>query len=79
MWPVALLRLADGLDRGHDGTIQEVDVTLDGDTVRLAVRAEGDAELELWGVRRKRELFESVFKRRVEAVAPEREALTTNG
>src|SRR5204863_3424435 len=75
----ALLRLADGLDHGHTGNVSSVDVAIEPDVVRLVVRATGDAELELWGLRRKRELFENVFKRRVEAVAPEREALTTNG
>jgi len=39
---VALLRIADGLDRSHSGGVDGID-------------------LELWGLRRKRELFERVF------------------
>ena len=69
----------DGLDHGHTGNVSSVDVAIEPDVVRLAVGAAGDAELELWGLRRKRELFESVFKRRLEATAPEREPLATNG
>ena len=34
--------------------------------VLLRLRARGDAELELWGARRKRELFEKVFDRELE-------------
>jgi exopolyphosphatase/guanosine-5'-triphosphate,3'-diphosphate pyrophosphatase len=75
----ALLRLADGLDHGHAGNVERIEVAIEPEVVRLTVWAAADAELELWGLRRKRELFESVFKRRLEAVAPEREALTANG
>jgi hypothetical protein len=34
----------------------------------LRVHARGDAELELWGARRKRDLFERVFDRELELV-----------
>jgi len=37
--------------------------------VLLHIRASGDPELELWGARRKRELFERVFSREVEFTA----------
>jgi exopolyphosphatase/guanosine-5'-triphosphate,3'-diphosphate pyrophosphatase len=62
----ALLRVADGLDRGHSGVIDGIDVDLAGDRARLTVHSNSDADLELWGVRRKRELFERVFGRRLE-------------
>jgi hypothetical protein len=61
-----LLRLADGLDRGHAGVVDALDVDLLADRARLTVYAAGDADLELWGVRRKRDLFERVFNRRLE-------------
>lgn len=59
---VAILRLADGLDRSHLGTVRRVHVmrTRAGE-VTLGIEADGDADLQLWGVRRKRELFERVF------------------
>ncbi len=59
---VALLRLADGLDRSHLGTVTRVHVGRGpGGEVTLGIEADGDADLQLWGVRRKRELFERVF------------------
>ena len=67
----ALLRLADGLDRSHNGNVISVDATVDGDCVRLTVEAAKDAELELWGLRRKRDLFQKVFEHRLEASAAE--------
>jgi len=78
---VTLLRLADGLDRSHLGAVRHVHVSLGPDgTVTLAVAADGDADLQLWGVRRKRELFERVFERRVVAVElPELPLLVAGG
>ena len=64
----ALLRLADGLDRGHLQAVEGVGVDVRGGAVRLLVSSRGDCDLELWGVRRKRSLFERLFDRRVEAV-----------
>ena len=67
---LALLRLADGLDRGHAASVDavEVDLSTDG-KARLLLQAEGDVDLEVWGVRRKRDLFERLFDRRLEVVA----------
>jgi exopolyphosphatase/guanosine-5'-triphosphate,3'-diphosphate pyrophosphatase len=62
----ALLRVADGLDRGRSGAVGGIDVTLNGSRAQLLVKAEGDVSIELWGARRKRELFERVFDRRLE-------------
>ncbi len=63
----ALLRLADGLDRGRRGAVQAIDVSIGADLVVLRLEARDEAELELWGLRRRRELFEKVFRRDVEA------------
>jgi exopolyphosphatase/guanosine-5'-triphosphate,3'-diphosphate pyrophosphatase len=65
---VALLRLADGLDRGRAGTVEHVDVRVGPSLVVVEIQARGDAELELWGARRKRELFEKLFARDLELV-----------
>ena len=62
----ALLQVADGLDRGHAGTVDGVEVSVEDDRVELRLLATGDTELDLWGARRKRALFESVFGRRLE-------------
>ncbi|MHB8465890.1 MAG: Ppx/GppA phosphatase family protein [Acidimicrobiales bacterium] len=58
---VAILRLADGLDRSHLGTVRRVHVGSRDGAVTIGIEADGDADLQLWGVRRKRDLFERVF------------------
>jgi exopolyphosphatase/guanosine-5'-triphosphate,3'-diphosphate pyrophosphatase len=58
---IALLRIADGLDRNHAGSVEGIGVKLEDRRVRLLIHATGDIDLELWGLRRKRELFERVF------------------
>jgi len=59
---VAILRLADGLDRSHLATVRRVHCAVGkGGVVTIGIEAEGDADLQLWGIRRKRELFERIF------------------
>ena len=58
---IALLRIADGLDRSHSAAVEGVEVNVGERGVDLLVLASGDIDLELWGLRRKRELFERVF------------------
>jgi exopolyphosphatase/guanosine-5'-triphosphate,3'-diphosphate pyrophosphatase len=65
----AILRVADGLDRSRRGVLEDVRVNLGTDLVVLRVTANEDAELELWGARRRRELFEKVFQRELEITA----------
>jgi len=59
---IALLRVADGLDRNHAGSVEGIGVKVEDSRVRLLIQASGDIDLELWGLRRKRELFERVFE-----------------
>ena len=59
----ALLRLADGLDRSHCSVIQDLRCRFDGKKLRCILSARSDAELEIWGARRKMDWFESVFGR----------------
>jgi exopolyphosphatase/guanosine-5'-triphosphate,3'-diphosphate pyrophosphatase len=61
-----LLRVADGLDYGHTGSVQGVDVESDGGTLRVWARSADDIEIELWGARRKRGLMERTLGRRLE-------------
>ena len=68
----ALLRLADGLDRGRRGIVDGIDVQIGADLVMLRLHARDDAELELWGVRRRRDLFEKVYERELEATITRR-------
>ncbi len=64
----ALLRVADGLDRGRRGGVEDLDAFVGKDLVVIRLSAHDDAELELWGARRRRELFEKVFGRELELV-----------
>lgn len=65
----ALLRVADGLDRGHAGAVAEVRVAREDGTLRLVAvptPGAGDLRLELWGASRKAGLLEQVTKAKVE-------------
>ncbi|MEM9186940.1 MAG: Ppx/GppA phosphatase family protein [Planctomycetota bacterium] len=57
----AILRLALALDRTHQQQVQDLRCQVIDDRVEVAVKATGDAEVDLWAARRKVELFEQVF------------------
>jgi exopolyphosphatase/guanosine-5'-triphosphate,3'-diphosphate pyrophosphatase len=61
----ALLRLADGLDRSHSSVVTNLRCRIEDSQVRCSVTARVDAELELWGARRKKDCFNAAFKRDV--------------
>ena len=65
----ALLRLADGLDRGRASVVDDLEVRVGPALVVVKIHSHTDAELELWGARRKRDLFEKVFDRDLELTA----------
>lgn len=71
----AILRLALALDRTHRQQVKEVSCKVLDDRVEITVRADGDAEVDLWSARRKADLFERVFNRQpVFNVAVDRKA-----
>ena len=61
----SLLRIADGLDRTHFSLAQGVRVKF-GKQITIEVRLTGDAEMELWAAKSRADLFEQVFRRRVQ-------------
>ncbi len=61
----ALLRIADGLDRSHASVVSSLRLKVKKQKVDVRVRARSDAELEIWGARRKTDLFNEVFDRSV--------------
>jgi exopolyphosphatase/guanosine-5'-triphosphate,3'-diphosphate pyrophosphatase len=65
----ALIRIADGLDRSRKQVVGTITARVSPSLVLLRLQTEGDPELELWGARRKRELFEKVFDRELELTA----------
>jgi exopolyphosphatase/guanosine-5'-triphosphate,3'-diphosphate pyrophosphatase len=62
----AILRVADGLDRSRNQLVDGVDAMITPSLVLLRLRTVGDAELEIWGARRKRALLEKVLDRELE-------------
>ncbi len=58
----ALLRIADGLDRGHAGLVKDLQSTIDGDAVTIRLEADGDPHLELYAAERRADLFREAFR-----------------
>jgi exopolyphosphatase/guanosine-5'-triphosphate,3'-diphosphate pyrophosphatase len=65
----ALLRIADGLDRSRKQVVTGVRVRVSPSLVLVRLTTRSDPELELWGARRKRDLFEKAFGRELEVSA----------
>ncbi len=61
----AILRLADGLDRSHHQLVTGLRCELQNGEVVITVTTNGDAELEVWGARRKSRLLERVLRKKV--------------
>ena len=57
----ALLRIADGLDRSHASVIQSLSCKIGDNKLKCKVVARSDAEFEIWGARRKMDMFTTVF------------------
>jgi exopolyphosphatase/guanosine-5'-triphosphate,3'-diphosphate pyrophosphatase len=68
---VAILRVADALDRSHQQPVRTVRTRVRRGAVDLRVAARGPIELELWDAAREAGLFQRVFGRRL-ALAPTR-------
>lgn len=77
----AILRVADGFDRGHVGAVQTLKVRWLQRALRIApVPAKGvkSLRLELWGAHRKSQLLASIIGMPVEIVAPDGSVLSSN-
>jgi exopolyphosphatase / guanosine-5'-triphosphate,3'-diphosphate pyrophosphatase len=61
----ALLRIADGLDRGHYGNVRRLKVVRSGGKISIRLLTSADPELELWGARHKTEMFETLFHKQI--------------
>jgi exopolyphosphatase/guanosine-5'-triphosphate,3'-diphosphate pyrophosphatase len=71
----ALLRIADGLDRGYAQVVRSVRVRVPDKSdknVEVTLSTKGEPELEVWGARRKGDLFQEVFGKKLK-FAVERE------
>jgi exopolyphosphatase / guanosine-5'-triphosphate,3'-diphosphate pyrophosphatase len=75
----AILRVADGFDRGHAGAVSEIKVRWMERALRLTAvpaRAANNLRLELWGASRKSNLLAEVAGVPVEIVAPDGSVMT---
>ena len=64
----ALLRVADGLDRGHTAIVESLSAAMTPDRVEISVVprfADADLSLECWGGSRKADVLEKLTKREV--------------
>jgi exopolyphosphatase/guanosine-5'-triphosphate,3'-diphosphate pyrophosphatase len=77
----ALLRFADGMDRGHVAAVGALRVKLTNEALRVTLlEAEGatNVRLECWGASRKRHLLEEVLGRPIIVVAPDGTEITAD-
>ena len=77
----AILRVADGLDRGHVGTVDDVRVRWLQRAIRItptAVKGAGAPRLELWGAHRKSQLLAKLAGVPVEIVAADGTVYSSN-
>jgi exopolyphosphatase / guanosine-5'-triphosphate,3'-diphosphate pyrophosphatase len=76
----ALLRFADGFDRGHVSAVERLDVQWADDALRvqaLPVSGATTLRLDLWGASRKRQLLEDVLRHPVVVIAPDGSVVET--
>ncbi|MFO1464615.1 MAG: Ppx/GppA phosphatase family protein [bacterium] len=62
-WLAAILRIADALDRSHFSVVDGVEVKVKKKSVTFALRAQNDAEYELWDAKQKCDLFHKLAGR----------------
>jgi exopolyphosphatase / guanosine-5'-triphosphate,3'-diphosphate pyrophosphatase len=75
----AILRVADGFDRGHAGAVEEVKARWMERALRLTAvpaRSGGNLRLDLWGASRKSNLLAELAGVPVEIVAPDGSVMT---
>ena len=58
-----ILRVADGLDRGHKSLIKNIDINLKNGNLEFILKVDDGVvpELEIWGASRRKQLFEEVY------------------
>ncbi len=59
----AILRIADGLDYPHTGSVQDIRCDISADEVRCSVTGSGDLSIEKQRAQGKADLFRQVFEK----------------
>jgi len=62
-----ILRVADGLDRGHSSTVSDINFEKNGNEINMFLKPENssDLTLEIWGANMRKELFEESFNLKI--------------
>ncbi|HKI47110.1 MAG TPA: Ppx/GppA phosphatase family protein [Balneolales bacterium] len=63
-----IIRVADGLDRSHYQNVKDIRLEVFSDKIIITLFPKHDAELEIWGASRKKELFEDTFNRKLQII-----------
>jgi exopolyphosphatase/guanosine-5'-triphosphate,3'-diphosphate pyrophosphatase len=63
----AILRIADGLDRGHNAVIKDIEILKEEKAFQFALKTDVNVnpELEIWGANMRKDLFEEVYGKKV--------------
>jgi exopolyphosphatase / guanosine-5'-triphosphate,3'-diphosphate pyrophosphatase len=70
IWKLAaLLRIADGLDRGHYANVAQLKTITRRDTISIRLFTQTDPALELWAARHKTDMFELAYDRLIKFTA----------
>ncbi len=74
----AFLRIAEGLDRSHNGVIAHAKLrAVDKRNARLEIQATGDCQLEVWGVQDRLRVLEKILGRSVKLKVQTKTVATT--
>jgi exopolyphosphatase / guanosine-5'-triphosphate,3'-diphosphate pyrophosphatase len=65
----AILRVADALDRDHEGRVRSVSCEIDDTLVRINAAGSAESETALWRIEERADLFQEEFGRRIEVIA----------
>jgi exopolyphosphatase/guanosine-5'-triphosphate,3'-diphosphate pyrophosphatase len=64
----AILRVADALDRNHDGRVRSLSCEIDDSVVRLTAHCSRESDPEFWRVEERADLFQTEFERQIELI-----------
>lgn len=58
----SILRIADGLDRGYEGRVEDILIEKDGNKVSLTLVSDEDCSHEMYAIKMKKEAFEKFYE-----------------
>jgi len=65
---VALLRIAEQIDRSRDGVVRNVTLTVGDDWAQMEMMVRGDGQVAMWSVERNKDIFQQAFGLELEVV-----------